>query len=604
MKNLFLVLVTAFLLLSGTVTAQEVANNEKEETEKSNLIRVKETVPPPEHLKTGFDSILEKDLLAYLDFIASDALEGRDTGSPGHRIAAEYAASMFKIWGLKPAGDMPPSPDFRSMMMNPKQTRRHPERSFLQQVVLREITDSHSAVTVKWRGAVRSETRDYAQDVDYRFTSTDSMTMEAPVVFIGYGINEKSLKYNEYKNVDVRGKIVMMLTETPGVDDPDSPFNKEEIKEKYKPSRFSRGHMSSSPKTGLAKKMGALAILMVENTPDSRKDVARSLVNARAVNDEKPIIPGKRRIITLLQHSQLKKQFFPPPTLRISREMADEILDFSGHSVEGLKKKISSTYKPQSFQLEGLTFKLKCRAESKLINSQNVLGYVEGSDPKLRHEVVVIGAHLDHLGKRGDYIYNGADDNGSGSVTVMEAAQAFVLNPRKPKRSVLFALWTGEEKGLLGSRYYVDHPEFPIEKTIGLVNLDMVGRLWDKKRLKMMLGFMGGKISKEELEKIDIKKLATASFGGKNKVYREMLEKNNQYVGMSLYLRPSKGVYQGGGGSDHMPFAMKKVPWTYFMAGFTDDYHQPSDSIEKVSPEMIAMITKMTYLTAFEMADK
>ena len=604
MKKFFIPMIAMLFLFSGLVSGQEAKKDNAKPIKKSNLITVKETVSPPEHLKAGFDSINKKDLLAYLDFIASDALEGRDTGSAGHRIAAEYAASMFRIWGLKPAGDLPQPPDFRRMMMDPKKKIRYGERSFLQQVVLREITDSDSSVRVNWHDATQAKTRDFNQDVDYRFTPLESMTMSAPVVFVGYGITEKSIKYDDYKNLDVRGKIVMMLTETPGKDNPDSPFNKDEIKKKYAPPRFAPGRMMANPKSKLARKLGAVAILMVENIPDTRKDVARSMVNSREVNDDKPIIPGKRRTMTLLQHSTLQKTMFPLPTLRISRQMADEILDFSGRSIAGLKKKIESACKPQSFQLKNVSLKLKCHAESRLVNSQNVLGIVEGSDPRLKHEVVVVGAHLDHLGKRGDYIYNGADDNGSGSVTVMEVAQALAHNPRKPRRSVLFALWTGEEKGLLGSRYYVEHPEFPISKTVGMVNLDMVGRLWDKKRLKMMFSFMGGNISKEEMEKIDVKKLATASFGGTNAVFREMLEKNNRYVGMSLYLRPSKGIYSGGGGSDHMPFAMKKIPWTYFMAGFTEDYHQPSDSVEKVSPEMIEMISQMTYLMTFDMADK
>jgi Zn-dependent M28 family amino/carboxypeptidase len=200
------------------------------------------------------------------------------------------------------------------------------------------------------------------------------------------------------------------------------------------------------------------------------------------------------------------------PTCRISREMANAILGYSENDVDSLKAKIEKEMEPQSYELLGVTLTLSQTAESKLVQCHNVLGYIEGSDPELKDEVIVIGAHLDHLGQRGDYIYNGADDNGSGSVGVMECAEAFALNPVKPKRSILFALWTGEEKGLLGSRYYVNHPYFPIEKTVVCLNMDMISRTYTKQQLKMMGNMFGEDIPKEALEKIDAQRFVRPSF--------------------------------------------------------------------------------------------
>jgi Zn-dependent M28 family amino/carboxypeptidase len=292
------------------------------------------------------------------------------------------------------------------------------------------------------------------------------------------------------------------------------------------------------------------------------------------------------------------------PTISVSNEAANKILRMVDLNLTTLKKKIEKTYKPASRELKGVSFTLKNRTETKLIKSPNVLGYIEGSDPKLKNEVIVIGAHLDHLGKRGDYIFNGADDNGSGSAGVLELAQAFALNPKKPKRTILFALWTGEEKGLLGSRYYVEHPAFPITKTAANINLDMISREWDRKRLKIMSRFFGIQMSAEQIKKLDLSKFISLSFDANAPYYRDIVEKSNKYVGLTISFKGTKNIFSGGGGSDHMPFAFLKIPWGFFSAGFTKDYHQPSDSLKYVSEKMMKLTTRLTYLTAFSLADR
>jgi Zn-dependent M28 family amino/carboxypeptidase len=285
-------------------------------------------------------------------------------------------------------------------------------------------------------------------------------------------------------------------------------------------------------------------------------------------------------------------------TIRVSRQMANQILDYVGQNVETLKGKIEETLQPQSMPLPGVTFTVKNTAKTQVVNSMNVLGYIEGSDPELKSEAIVIGGHLDHLGMRGDYIFNGADDDGSGSVGVMEIAEAFALNPVKPKRSIVFALWTGEEKGLLGSRYYVAHPF--IEKTYCNLNLDMISRVYDKKRIEMMARMFGEDIPKEILEKVDAKKFVNLSYHADTPELGTTVRESNNYVGLHLSLRASK---EAMGGSDHAPFAMSKIPWAFFIAAMTEDYHQPTDSVDKVSPELMEKIIRITYLTAFSLAN-
>lgn len=288
------------------------------------------------------------------------------------------------------------------------------------------------------------------------------------------------------------------------------------------------------------------------------------------------------------------------PTIRISRKMADDILDLVGQDVEILKGKIEKTLQSHSMPLQGVNFTIKNKAETKLVNSMNVLGYIEGSDPELKNEAVVIGAHLDHLGRRGDYIFNGADDNGSGSVGVMEIAEAFVKNPVKPKRSIVFALWTGEEKGLLGSRYYVANPYF--SKTTANLNLDMISRVYKKERLAMISRMWDIKLSKEVLEKLDVKKFVSISYDANTPEIEEIIRENNNYVGLHFHIRESRGEAMGG--SDHAPFALNKIPWAFYIAAMTEDYHQPSDTMDKISPNLMEKIIKLTYLTAFTLADK
>lgn len=595
MKRIFIIFFSCILVFSSVVISQDKKEKKKEDPLK-HFYSVEKPLPVPDNMKTGFESITGKDASAYLKFIASDSLHGRDTATRDYDIAAEFVATMFSLWGIKPAGDFP-TPSRRSFFAQPAK-RKMLQRSYFQQVELKEIVKSDGKVVVEWQKGFQKKSLVFKLNVDYMYYARDSLSMYAPVVFVGYGIEEKELKFNEYKGVDVKGKIVMMLSETPRKGDKDSPFLKGNLKAKYyPPRRMRRGGFS---KAKLAKQKGAIAVLMIENSPEKNGDIAERVLSSRKINDERPIFPGKRRRLSLIKAST-PMPWETLPSIRISREMADKILDFFGKNVDGLKAGIEKELKPKSVELKGLNLTIVNKVETKLVNSPNVLGYIEGSDPELKKEVVVIGAHLDHLGKRGDYIFNGADDNGSGSASVMEIAEAFSKNKIKPKRSVLFALWTGEEKGLLGSRYYVENPFFPLNKTVANLNLDMVGREYTKEGLKRMSRWMGVKFTKDMLKKIDITNFHVPRYyEGSPEIY-DALKQSSKYTGMSVLIRSSKTAM---GGSDHAPFAMKKIPWAMFMANMTKDYHQPSDSFEKVSIKLIEKIARLVYLTAFQLANK
>jgi hypothetical protein len=596
MKKLMIFIAVLCFLVFSTVIGQEAKEEEKPDP-LANFSLVDETQPVPEDVKVGFESITRKDAVTYLKFISDDLLEGRDTGSDGYDIAALYVATMFELWGLKPAGDkIQPRMDFRRMMME-GQTARSSKRSYFQNIAMRETLERDGKAVAEWQKGQQKKTRSFHPNVDYSYFASGSQSLTAPVVFVGYGIQEKSLKFDEYKNLDVKGKFVMMLSEAPGKDDPDSPFNKGELKKKYYPQRRRMRRMTN-PKTKLATDLGAVGVLVVENSPQDNPGVARQALDRQKIYDDKPIIPGERRRVSLMEGRGLRMPWDSVATIRVSREMANQILGFVDQDVDTLKGKIEKTLQPQSMPLTSVTFTVKSTAKTKLINSMNVLGYIEGSDPELKKEAIVIGAHLDHLGMRGDYIYNGADDNGSGSAGVMEIAEAFTKNPVKPKRSIVFALWTGEEKGLLGSRHYVGHPF--IEKTYCTLNLDMISRVYDKSRIGMMARIFGENIPKEALDKIDAKKFVSLSYDADTPELGTIIRENNNYVGLHLSMRASS---EGMGGSDHAPFAMNNIPWAFFIAAMTEDYHQPTDSVEKASPKLMEKIIRITYLTAFSLAN-
>ncbi|MCJ7680590.1 MAG: M20/M25/M40 family metallo-hydrolase [Candidatus Aminicenantes bacterium] len=589
-------LVCVLCLLPLTVLIGQQNQEEKADPLK-NLSLVDETVPVPENVNVGFFSIKGSDAVAYLRFISDDLLEGRDTATEGYSIAAHYAATMFELWGLKPLGDPErPAMGGRMMMMPPAPASTNAKKSFFQNIPFKEIISSESSLKAVWKKGDLSRSVAFYENEDYTYYASETQSLTAPVVFVGYGIQETSLKFDDYKNIDVKGKFVLMLSETPRKDNPESPFNKGDLKEKYyPPRRFRRG--ATDPKAKVAMDSGAAGILMVQNEETSTSSIAaRTLNSDRAVNDERPIIPGNRRRMSLLDSDGRGSDSIP--TIQISRKMADALLGFTGKkTIADYKTAIEQSMKSQSTVLPGVSLTINNVVEHKLVNCMNVIGYIEGTDPELKKEAVVIGSHLDHLGKRGDYIYNGADDDGSGSVGVREIAEAFMKNPVKTKRSIVFALWTGEEKGLLGSRFYVDNS--PI-KTYANINLDMISREYKKEQMARMARLFGEEMTKEALEKINPKKYVSLSYDAKTPAIGQFVRTNNTYVGLHINISASETA---SGGSDHAPFAQKNIPWSFFIAAMTEDYHQPSDTVDKVSSDLMEKIMRIAFLTAFDLAN-
>jgi hypothetical protein len=611
MKKHFLAVVLVLVSLVALQAQGPPQQQMKPEDVQKALSLVDKPVPAPEKYKAGLEAITANDSVAMLAYLSSDLLEGRETATRGYSLAAEYAASLFKLWGVKPAGDMPMRMGGFRMGGGRGQAPQAPrERTYFQDFALRETTDTGMAITIETNkaGAVKTRTFEGGQDFQAGFGGAEG-TVTAPVVFVGYGISEPSVGFDELKGLNLKGKIVLVLSDAPGRDDAKSPLQKtKELKDKYFPAMpqgdqmamMMRGGFNRFNKLTEINKLGPAAIIQISsNGKDS--DIFNALSYVRKPSDDRPIT-NKPCYRLALPGVSGEMGMRGPGATTITREMANFLLEGTGQTIDDLKAKIDAAYKPASTDIAGAKVTIAATAKTALVRGTNIIGYIEGSDPKLKDEYFVVGAHYDHLGAWEGYVWNGADDNGSGSVGVLNIAKAMAASPVKPKRSIVFALWTGEEEGLLGSHYYVLNPEFPIEKTVGYLNYDMISRPYDAETIDRTLRAYNVPGAEEIVKKVRAPWFVTVNLT-EGTPFADLAREMNQYVGLDLALRPNPlGV--GSGGSDHASFASVKRPFIYYMAAMTSDYHQPSDSVEKVSGELIAKISQHGFLTVYAFADR
>jgi hypothetical protein len=615
-KKLFPVVLVFALIIGLRAQGPPPQSQMKPEDVQKALSLVDKPVPAPDKFKAGLEAITAKDSIAMLTYIASDLLEGRETATRGYALAAEYAASLFKLWGVKPAGDMPMMGGFRMGGGGRAQApSAPPEKTYFQEFAMRETADSHSDMTIEVSKGSLLKSRTFHGGLDYQggfggMGGAAEGAVTAPVVFVGYGLTEPSIGFDELKGLDLKGKIVLVLSDAPGRDDPKSPFQtKKELKDKYFPAppqgdmmaMMMRGGPQRFNKLTEINKLGPAAIIQVSSTG---KDAAvfNALSMVRKPSDERPIINKPRRRLALAGDTGTSMGMGGVQATSITREMANFLLEGTGQTIDDLKAKIESTMKPSSMSVPGAKVTIATTAKTALVRGTNVLGIIEGSDPKLKDEYFVVGAHYDHNGAWEGYVWNGADDNGSGSVGVLNIAKAIAASPVKPKRSIVFALWTGEEEGLLGSRYYAQNPAFPIDKTVGYLNYDMISRPYDAETLARTMRQYSVPGAEEIVKKVRAPWFVSVNLT-EGTPFADIAREMNQYVGLDLAFR-FNALGAGGGGSDHSSFAAVKVPYVYYMAAMTADYHQTSDSVEKTSGELIAKISQHGFLTIYAFADR
>ena len=462
----------------------------------------------------------EKRLKSDVTFLADDAREGRSPGSAGIEAAAAYIAENFKALGLKPAPGA---------------------AGYFQPFTIAGAPKLGKEVSLTATGP---EGKVFTTGELSPLAIGASADLKAiPVVFAGYGItakdDSKKLDYDDYAGIDVKGKAVLLIRREPQQNDDNSPFD----------GKRNSDFATLRHKATNAYQHGAVAVLLTNDLKEAKDDVRIGFAMSG-----------------LEKSSDL-------PFMMVSRSFADKLLAGAGEpSLEALEKRIDADLKPASKELKGWALQAKYQIERPSIETRNVIGVLEGEGP-LANETVVIGAHYDHLGRGGRMsgsldesasdIHNGADDNASGTSMMIEMARRLAMRTDPLPRRVVFAAFSGEEKGLLGSQHYVDHPLFPIKQTVAMFNFDMVGRLNDKKEL-------------------------TVYGTGTSPGFDTLVDTLGKSEGFTI-----KKISDGLGPSDQQSFYLKDIPVLFAFTGTHTDYHKPSDDTHLINVGGMARIADL-----------
>lgn len=459
--------------------------------------------------KVRNSEITKEEVYEHIKYLASDKLEGRFPGTTGGTLAMDYISKEFKTYGLTPYGDS----------------------SYIQPFDM--ITDLQLGKDNTLKLIKNDNSNNYKVEKDWiplGYSSNGEMSGE--LVFLGYGISAPDLNYDDYKDINVEGKIVVIITSSPTSTATNNTFyTYESIYKKISKARDN--------------KAAGIIVISDSNTEDILPKLVYSLASR---SSGIPVIKLKREYIENI-FTDLKKDF------------------------KKIQNNINDKLRPNSFSLGKWTVKANINIEQVKARTGNVLGYLEGNDPVLKNEVIVLGAHYDHLGWGGENslyegkdkkIHYGADDNASGTTGVMEIAQKLSANKESLKRSVLFICFTGEEEGLIGSTYFTNSSIFSKLNIVTMINMDMIGRM--------------------EKDKLVINGTGTSSIW-----IKELDELNKKYSFTMSY------IPDGFGPSDQSSFYTKNIPVLFFFTGLHTDYHKPSDTYDKINSEGEEKVAKLVY---------
>ncbi len=513
----------ATLLTSTTIYSQEIEQDDPIEIIEDYSIEYAATINASE-------------LREHLMIIASDEFEGRETGMPGQKKAAEYIANYFEGLQIEPYDGL----------------------TYFQEYPLKR--ESFVSTTCSVNG------REFKFIEDFYFfgSSVNRNVKLSDVQLSGYGIAAKS--WDDYKGVDIKGKAVMILTDVPRNKKGEPVVSGEE---------FEMWAADWRMKVEEAKSRGAKELIMVNQDYDSYMSRVKYYLEN----------PG----MSLVDDSESPEENEDFQVFFVSPEMADALLDDSKNkNLKKYKKRISKGKSPKQSSIRA-DFNLNLENKIENFTGENVLAFIEGTD--LKEEIVVVTAHYDHIGRKGDEINNGADDDGSGTVSALEIAEAFQmakLQGNGPRRSVLVMTVSGEEKGLLGSRYYSDHPIYPLENTVVDLNIDMIGRVDE-----------AHKDGEDYIYLIGSDKLSTD-------LHRISETANSDYVNLELDYTyndpndPNKFYYR----SDHYNFAKHGIPVIFYFSGVHEDYHKPTDTPDKIMYDKLEKVARLVFHTAWELANR
>lgn len=474
-------------------------------------------------------TIKAEELKAHLEIFASDEFEGRETGEKGQKLAKDYLVKHYKEYGLQPGNNGSYTQDFHL------------------------VSIENEGVSLAIGGKELTPFEDF-----FYFKGLKDNTFETEeLAYVGYGIDDE--KYSDYEGIDVEGKVVLMYNGEPAKKGKFI-FTNSEVASDW---TFDR-----KKKMEVAKAKGAKAMIVVlENYTQQFGRFKGYLMANRLMSPEK-----------------LPQDDFP--IFYVSEEKVEALLN----QFPKLNKKIAkarSKAKAKSMTFP-LNVKMAISEKKRLVNTENVLAFIEGSD--LKDEILVISSHFDHIGIVDGQINNGADDDGSGTVSVLELAQAFAEaneNGNGPRRSILFMNFTGEEKGLLGSEFYSDNPVFALENTVADLNIDMIGRRDAKHSKDPRYVYI---IGSDKLSS-DLHNWSEAA----NSTYTN-IELDYEYNDPK---DPNRFYYR----SDHYNFAKHGIPVIFYFTGVHEDYHKPTDTVEKIEFNKMEEIVQLVFHTAWKIAN-
>lgn len=474
--------------------------------------------------------ITARELGAHMTFLASDLMRGRDTASPEIRLAGEYLATRLQALGAEPAGV--PDRDGKSYF-----------QPFPLEYVTPKAEGTSMALVIEQDGARRVLPWTLFADFSVSPYGLDPGEAEAPVVFAGHGLVDEKTNYDDYADLDVRNRFVLVLDGLPRGDDGDG-----------EAPPFLGQRTSHADKRENAQKRGALGLIIVRKPDEAPRLSNRSQADReRSFGQPRMVLgggPSRIPLLILMDHA---------------RDSLAEAADLDLSDAD-----------PGPRALDGLRVRFTFAADRTVKHARNVIGLFPGSDPEKKKEVVIFSAHYDHVGvdEQGQ-IYNGSDDNASGTSALLEIAQAIADGPR-PSRSVAFLWVSGEEKGLLGSAYFADHIPLPDgSKIVADINLDMVSRN------------DGHSVGITPSEKHD--DYSTLIPAAQAALKEEQLEA--RFNADAFYAR-----------TDSYNFAKKGIPIIFFFSGIHDDYHKPTDDVDKADFDKAARIARAAYRLGWRVA--
>jgi hypothetical protein len=486
---------------------------------------------------------------AQMYFLASDDLQGRNAGSHEGRIVADYIASEFMQLGLEPVGDA---------------------GTYFQNFETVRATVDPVNTTLQMRRPGSEKTFMYAHDFDMQWVpeSNNPEEVTAGVLFAGYGIDAPEYGYADLKGIDLRGHIALVLAREPQASDPNSRFK----------GKWDTLYAYPWHKVEQLRRAGAAGVLII-NTDKLRRPERIPSAPADYMQ------PGPRYGQGLLTG------LWDLPVFSVTPQVANELLASTASKVEELQKEIDRTYRPHSFVIPNLTVTMKkVFTNREILHTRNVMGLLRGTDPAMKDEVVTITGHYDHGGVLGNRIYSGADDNASGTVGVLDCAEAYVRGNVRHRRTILFIVFDAEERGLLGSFHYVDHPVIALDKTVANLNMDMIGR--DEESTTWH--------TTADQNRNSVNIVGTLY----NPDIRHVIEAANKDVGLKLDFKTDTDDPEVWfARSDHFGFAEKSIPMVLFNTGEQPDYHTENDTSARINYPKMEKIVRLVFLSSLQVAN-